>query len=137
MKNKRPLIIVEDDVDDQELLMHVLKELRLTLEVKVFDNGLDALEYLKNGNVQPFLILSDVNMPMMDGITLKREIEKSLVLKKLCIPFVFISTSPAVHVKQLGDLNVQGYFEKGNSMEQLNDTLKTILKYWNLTRHLN
>jgi hypothetical protein len=76
-------------------------------------------------------------MPKMDGITFKKTIDSCEVLKKRCIPFVFISTAPTPFIKQICDLSVQGFFEKGNTLSQLNETLRIILKYWDLTRHLN
>jgi hypothetical protein len=76
-------------------------------------------------------------MPLMDGISLKKKIDSCDVLRKKCIPFVFISTSPLPFLNQVCDLNVQGFFEKGNSMNELNKTLQTILDYWNFTKHIS
>jgi CheY-like chemotaxis protein len=136
MRETQHLILVEDDTDDQDLLLLVLKEMKLDIKVKMFSNGIDALKYLVNSTEQPFLILSDINMPLMDGITLKKHIDENETLRKRCIPFVFLSTSPAPFIKQLCILNVQGYFEKGNSFTKLTETVRTILNYWNMTKHL-
>lgn len=137
MRKEGPLILVEDDHDDQELIIYALKDLGLQNEVRLFDNGEEALDYLNETSEQPFLILSDINMPRMDGITFKKKIDSSDILKKKCIPFVFISTSPAPFFKQVCELSIQGFFEKGNSCLQLNETLRIILKYWNLTKHVD
>jgi CheY-like chemotaxis protein len=59
------------------------------------------------------MILSDINMPVMNGISFKREIDSDEILKRKCIPFVFISTSPLPLMKQISDLSIQGFFEKG------------------------
>ncbi len=137
MLKQGPLVLIEDDHDDQELILLTLQDLGLDKEVKVFGNGEEALAWLYEAPHKPFLILSDINMPVMDGITLKKKIDACPVLRKQCIPFVFMSTSPTPFVKQICDLSVQGFFEKGNSLTELNNTLKVILTYWNLTRHLN
>ena len=137
MRNQGPLLLIEDDEDDQELMLSVLKDLGITNEIRVFRNGEEALRYLNETAEQPFLILSDINMPVMDGITLKRTIDDDEVLRKRCIPFIFISTAPAPYVNQICELIVHGFFEKGNSMAQLHDTMKTILAYWDKTKHLN
>ncbi|MBT1704508.1 response regulator [Chryseosolibacter indicus] len=137
MRKEGPLVLVEDDADDQELILLTLKELGIQNDIKVFKNGEEALDFLYQTATDPFLILSDINMPKMDGITFKRKIDQCEILKKKCIPFVFISTSPSPFIAQVCDLSIQGFFEKGNSLRQLNETLKIILTYWNMTKHLN
>ena len=137
MRNEGPLILVEDDHDDQQFMLSTLKELGLENEVKVFRHGAEALAYLCQATEQPFLILSDINMPVMDGITLKKKIEADDLLRKKCIPFVFLSTNPTPFIKQICDMSIQGFFEKGNSVTELTRTLGTILQYWHLTKHVN
>jgi CheY-like chemotaxis protein len=137
MRKEGPLVLVEDDGDDQELIISTLRDLGLPNEVKVFRNGEEALDYLYQVKESPFLILSDINMPKMDGIAFKKRIDGCEVLKPKCIPFIFISTAPAPFLKQICELNIQGFFEKGNSLSQLRETLQVILKYWSLTKHTN
>jgi CheY-like chemotaxis protein len=137
MRKEGPLILVEDDSDDQELMLHVFEDLGLKNEVQIFRNGKEALDYLYQTRDKPFLIISDINMPVIDGITFKKKIDGCPLLKERRIPFVFMSTAPAPFVSQINDLSIQGCFEKGYSLSELNETLKTILKYWDLTKHLN
>lgn len=136
MVRKGPLILVDDDVEDQELIMLALVELGITQEVKLFQSAEAALNYLYETSEQPFIIVSDINMPKMDGITFKKTIDACSILKSKCIPFVFLSTSTKF-VRETCDLNIQGYFEKGSSLKQLNETMKIILMYWGNTRHVN
>jgi two-component SAPR family response regulator len=136
MSRKGPLILVDDDADDQELMMISLRDLGLENEVKCFDSAEAALQFLYSTSEQPFMIVSDINMPKMDGIAFKRKIDSCNILKPKCIPFVFLSTS-IDRVKQSCDLNIQGFFKKGNSLSELNETIKIILKYWDRTYHIN
>jgi two-component SAPR family response regulator len=135
MSNYGPLVLVDDDAEDQELLLLVLKELGFEHRVKTFKNAEAALSFLYESDELPFMIVSDINMPRMDGIEFKRTIDKCTKLSAKCIPFIFLSTSTKF-VKDTCDLNIQGYFEKGNSWQDMQDTLKVILKYWELTRHV-
>ena len=129
---------MEDDADDQELISTSLKNLGLINDIVVCKDGVDALNYLYSSAETPFLILSDINMPRMDGITFKQKIDACKVLKEKCIPFIFISTSNNGGLARSAcGLNVQGLFEKGYSYQQLLETLTIILKYWNNTTHLN
>lgn len=138
MRKAGPLILVEDDSDDQELIITTLKNLGLINQVVLCKDGTEALDYLYQTNEMPFLILSDINMPKMDGITFKKAIDSCEILSQKCIPFIFISTSSAdAMAKKACDLSIQGLFEKGHSYAQLVDTLRIILTYWNQTSHLN
>lgn len=138
MRKAGPLILVEDDSDDQELIMTTLKSLGLLNEIVLCKDGTEALDYLYRTDKLPFLILSDINMPKMDGIAFKKAIESCEVLSQKCIPFIFISTSSAdAMAKSACDLSIQGLFEKGHSYAQLVNTLRIILMYWNQTSHLN
>jgi len=134
MYRQRPLILVDDDAEDQELMLLALKELGYKNEVKFFNDAESALAYLYESEQVPFLIVSDINMPKMDGIAFKRKIEGSDVLRSKCIPFIFLSTSTEF-VSETCDMNIQGYFEKGSSWIELQETVKIILRYWERTRH--
>src|SRR5687767_1970050 len=117
MLRKGPLILVDDDVEDQELVVLALEQLGIKYDVKLFQSAEAALSYLYETSEQPFIIVSDINMPKMDGITFKKKIDSCDILKSKCIPFVFLSTSTKF-VRETCDLNIQGYFEKGNSLQQ-------------------
>lgn len=136
MVNTRPLIFVDDDAEDQELMMQSLRELGIDQSVKLFQSAESALDYLNETTDHPFIIVSDINMPRMDGIAFKKSIDNSSTLRAKCIPFVFLSTSNS-GLKDTCDLNIQGYFEKGNSLEYLNETMKVIFKYWVRTKHMS
>jgi two-component SAPR family response regulator len=136
MTKNGPLTPVDNDAEDQELIVLSLQELESNHEVKLFQNAESALAYRYETTERPFMIVSDVNMPKMNGITFKRTIDGCDILRSKCVPFVFLSTSTRF-VKEACDLNIQGYFEKGNSLKELRETMKIIPKYWNRTKHIN
>ncbi|MGZ3853868.1 MAG: response regulator, partial [Flavisolibacter sp.] len=67
MNKEGPIIVIEDDADDQELLDEVFRNLGYVNKIIYFHDGNDALLYLNRSEVQPFLILSDINMPRLNG----------------------------------------------------------------------
>lgn len=137
MKNG-PIILVEDDMDDQEFTIDALKLLGVPNEVKTFDNGQKAFDFLKVMDKQPFLIISDLNLPVMNGLQLKSEIEKNEYLKSKCIPFIFLSTSAeSKAVQEAFDLSAQGFFVKEITYEGIYQQLKGIIDYWKNSRHPN
>ncbi len=137
MKSGPIIIIIEDD--DKDILEEVLKELNITNKLVWFQNNEDAFQYLKNLVDQPFLIINDVNLPGQSGIEFKKQLDQDEQLKKKSIPFIFYSTS--AEPKYVNDaylnMTVQGYFEKGNSYQDVKNTLKLILEYWKVCSHPN
>lgn len=63
MNKGGPIIIIEDDTDDQELLKNVFLELDYRNNVIFFEDGEEALKYLTDTTIEPFIIFSDINMP--------------------------------------------------------------------------
>jgi CheY-like chemotaxis protein len=67
MNNNGPIIIVEDDEDDRELLAGVFRKINLQNEIIFFTDGKLAYDYLVESQIVPFLILSDIHMPGLNG----------------------------------------------------------------------
>ena len=93
MSKLGPIVIVEDDLDDQEMIQEAMEEVGIKNELVFFDRSLKAFEFLKSTTQQPFLILSDVNLPAQNGIEFKRQIDEDRQLREKSIPFVFYSTA--------------------------------------------
>ncbi|HEX2684417.1 MAG TPA: response regulator [Ferruginibacter sp.] len=134
-----PIIAIEDDRDDKELLIETLQSLEIENELVCFDNAIDAFDYLKKTLQQPFLILCDVNLPALNGIEFKRKIDADPELRKKSIPFIFYSTS--VNQQAVNEaytkMTVQGFFKKGDSFEQIRKRIKLIMDYWKDCKHPN
>ncbi len=131
MNKKGPIIIVEDDKDDQLLLEEAFKELAYENEVIFFDNGIDAFEYLKAVSVQPFLILSDINLPKLNGFELREIVHNNEQLRLKCIPYLFFSTSAEqTYVIEAYSKSVQGFFTKPVTYGEILRVLRNIVEYW-------
>ncbi len=131
-----PIIILEDDLEDQEFMTEVFRSLGVKNELKYFPEGQAVLDYLNITTDKPFMIISDINLPGMDGLELRERIEKTPFLKKKAIPYIFLSTSGEKEaVTKAYDLAAQGFFMKQNTMAQLTKVLKHILDYWAYARH--
>jgi CheY-like chemotaxis protein len=62
-----PIIVVDDDDDDHYIIKRVCEKL-VDTPVLFFSDGEKALDYLKGSVEKPFIILCDVNMPVMNGL---------------------------------------------------------------------
>jgi len=133
-----PIVIVEDDLDDQEIYGEAIKAIGITNEARFFKNGQEALKYLYTTFEQPFIILSDINMPVMTGLEFKEKIQNNDFLRKKGIPFVFISTNATGQaIRKAHELSVQGYFQKPSKMEDIQKMLSILFNYWELCKHIN
>ena len=131
MNKNGPIIIIEDDADDQEFLTEVFRRLKYPNEVLFFFDGQEALDYVNKTDVLPFLILSDINMPKLNGFELREKLKTDAALQVKCIPYLFFST--ALDQRSVIDaysLSVQGFFIKQDSMSELEKTISVIMEYW-------
>ena len=129
-------MIVEDDLDDCDFIETALNEIGVKNEIKCFRNGQEALDYLQGTSEKTFLIVSDVNMPIVNGFELKRAINKDNKLRLQAIPFIFLSTTEQPREVDKGyDLMVQGFFQKPNTFDEIKQLLTTVTNYWRTALH--
>jgi len=51
-----PIVYIEDDEDDQYMMKEVIEDLQIPNQLRFFDDGEAAFEYLKDTQEKPFLI---------------------------------------------------------------------------------
>lgn len=76
----------------------------------------------------PFIILSDINMPKLNGLELHKKLKTNADLQLKCIPYLFFSTAanqPAV--VEAYSMSAQGFFIKQNTLQEQE---KTIPVHW-------
>jgi CheY-like chemotaxis protein len=133
-----PIINIDDDEDDHEIIIAVCEKLGVKKYLKCFRDGQEALEYLKISLEYPCIILCDVNMPKITGFELRRTINDNNILRERSVPFIFYSTAADFRqVRQAYEMTVQGFFLKGTNFQEAERTFRVILDYWQLCKHPN
>jgi CheY-like chemotaxis protein len=131
MSKTGPIIVIDDDPDDQEMIHRILSRLNPEMELKKFYDGEEALEYFLSTKDRPFIVLCDINMPLMNGLELRKKMESNTMLKQKMTPFVYLTTTASPdQVLKAYHLSVQGFFVKGQSYDELKSTLTDIITYW-------
>lgn len=122
---KEYILVVEDDIDIKDILVFNL--IREGYEVADAENGLACLEKVradKLRNKKPDLILLDVMMPEMDGLTTSKELAKIGNF-----PLVFLTAKGEEIDRIVGlELGAEDYVVKPFSIRELLLRIKTILR---------
>ena len=133
-----PVIIVEDDHDEHDLIKACIADAGYRNEVRWFKNGRETIDYLSVTDEQPAIILSDIQMPVMNGLELLSRINKDELLHNKAIPFVFLTVAVSTDlVAEAYDLMAQGFFVKKSNYTGLKEQLALILDYWRQGSHPN
>ena len=89
------------------------------------------MEYLTDTEIEPFLVLSDINMPKLNGLELREKIHNNEDLRMKSIPYLFFSTSAEQkYVIDAYSRSIQGFFVKPDNYTKLKSTIVKIVEYW-------
>ncbi len=121
---KKNILIVDDSETVREFIQSILNEEFTTLAK---NDGLEALDYLKQGN-RPDLILSDMEMPNMNGRTFVRRVNSDPRFGQIPIIFVTAVKSEMLvnSFKNMGNVD---FIFKPFKPEELVEKVNTILRY--------
>lgn len=126
-----PIWIVDDDLEDQELIMDIFKELEWPHDLELFQTAEAFLQKLQASNEAPFLIISEVNLPKMSGFDLRQRMLDNPGNKFHSVPFIFWSTFASERqIRKAFDLNAHGFFIKESSFDKWKEVLIKIIEYW-------
>ena len=119
------VLIVDDSAAIRKILQRVLRQADVPVG-QVFEagDGLEALETLKNQKVG--LVLSDINMPNMDGLQFLSQMKANESWK--AVPVVMITTEGSqTKVMDAVSLGAAGYVRKPFTAEQIKEKLSGLL----------
>ncbi len=128
------VLLVEDNEDDVELTLEALEDSRLQLEIEVVSDGLTALAFLRGegqyeGRRRPDLILLDLNLPLMDGREVLREIKEDPDLA--IIPVVILTTSEdETDILKAYQLHANCYIAKPVNFKRFVEIVRQIEGFW-------
>jgi CheY-like chemotaxis protein len=131
--NSKPILLIEDDSVDAMTVRRAIKELHVSNPLVHVENGEEALAYLNNpDHERPYLILLDINMPIMNGIEFLQAAKTTPDLK--LIPVVALTTSDEQEDKvDSFKLGVAGYMRKPVEYQQFVEIMRTIDAYWTIS----
>ena len=131
------LLHVEDDSIDRMVVQRVLKKFSCVASIYQAQNGEEALAMLRGqdgkGPLSPFpnVILTDINMPKMNGIEFLRELRADEKLKTFPV-FVFTTSNDDNDKASAHNFNIAGYIVKPLDLTVIDTTFKTLTDCWML-----
>ncbi|MCC6616534.1 MAG: response regulator [Anaerolineae bacterium] len=79
----RSVLLLDDNLDFRDVLKELLEA--LGYQVEALDNGLSGLEYLQTHETLPDVIICDIRMPDMDGLTFLSRVRENPDWANLCL----------------------------------------------------
>src|SRR3954471_16304660 len=123
------ILLADDDIDEHIFFKEAINKINVVGHnvISVYD-GVQVMDYLQKKGIYknskgplPDLIMLDLNMPLMDGFQVIKEIKADPVFQN--IPVYVLSTSGNVsHINTCRQLGCAGYFQK----QVKNDKLTSI-----------
>ena len=123
----KPLIFIDDDSEELLVMKEMASAIYFPSTVMTFNKPELAIEYLKYLQIPPLFILSDVNMPKINGWELRAmTMDINPVVRNT--PFIFLSTSrTAGEVLRAEKLHAWGYYQKPDSLTGIEELLYSIM----------
>jgi CheY-like chemotaxis protein len=121
------ILLVEDNEDDRFLAMRQLQRLSGDVVVEVARNGSEALQRL-TGNPQaamPSLVLLDLQLPKIDGVTILRKIRAEFSCQELPVIVLSSSDNPG-DLTACRELGISGYLAKPLELADFQEVLAAI-----------
>jgi DNA-binding response OmpR family regulator len=122
--NNIKILIIEDDVFMQTVLNAYLKEF---YETETVNNGIDALTFLQKGDL-PHLIISDLNIPSMNGLEFIAQIKASGFFKSIPIMVLSGEESSEMRIKCL-NAGADDFIVKPFNPRELDARIQVILRW--------
>jgi two-component system response regulator len=131
------ILMAEDNPSDAELVLEALASSTAGFDIVVARDGVEALDALflrgtHAGRAQrppPRLVLLDVKLPRVDGMSVLRELRQDE--RTRTIPVVMLTSSNLTRdVAEAYSLGANSYVQKPVEFRQFRDTVRRIGEYW-------
>jgi two-component system response regulator len=131
------ILLVDDSSADVELTVHALRQNAMVNRIYVTRDGEEALNFLfcrepfreRAGELLPQLILLDLKMPKVDGLSVLRILKGDP--RTHAIPVIILTSSKEEKdLVRSYDLGVNSYIQKPVDFDKFRETVRTLGLYW-------
>jgi two-component system response regulator len=137
MSTQRPILLVEDNPDDEELTLRALHKNDIVNDIVVARDGVQALDYLfgtgaytgRDLCTQPQVILLDLKLPRVDGLEVLRRIRADEGTRLLAV-VVLTSSKEEEDLVRSYSLGANSYVRKPVDYADFSEAVKTLGLFW-------
>jgi CheY-like chemotaxis protein len=131
------ILLVEDNQDDMDLALHVLRREKLANDIYVARDGEEALDFLfcreafshRSFEHPPKLVLLDLKLPKVDGMEVLKQVKSDP--RTRTIPIVIMTSSKEERdLVASYHLGANSYIQKPVDFEEFRATVKSVGLYW-------
>jgi CheY-like chemotaxis protein len=121
------IVIAEDDLDDGEIIVESFSKHEAFSKVDWVKNGRELLDFLNHGKaLKPDVILTDINMPVLNGIEALQEIRRNQRLRSIPV-FVYSSTINPIYEVKCRELGTKAFLVKPFNLDDFNEIPRQII----------
>ncbi|MFA9440288.1 response regulator [Uliginosibacterium sp. sgz301328] len=137
MTAEHPILLVEDNPDDEALTLRAFSKNKIGNEIIVARDGVDALDYLfgtgrhagRDMSIMPALVLLDLKLPRIDGLEVLRRLRADQ--RTSLLPVVVLTTSRELQdIQEAYRLGANSYVRKPVDFERFLNTVGQLGQYW-------
>jgi len=143
MSGQRPILLVEDNPDDEELTLRALRKNHIANEIVVAHDGVEALDYLfgtgihagRDLTVQPKVTLLDLKLPRLDGLGVLKQIRANERTRLLAV-VVLTSSREEEDIVRSYSLGANSYVRKPVNFSDFNEAVRALGLFWLLLNEI-
>ena len=129
MARPRPILLVEDNPDDEKLTLRALKQCKVTNPIVITRNGEEAIATLASTKPLPCIVMLDLKLPKIDGLEVLQYIRADKQLHMLPV-VIFTSSSEESDIIESYGLGANSYVRKPVDFNQFTEAVTRLGLYW-------
>ncbi|HTE54604.1 MAG TPA: response regulator [Kofleriaceae bacterium] len=143
MGERKFILLVEDNKDDELLMLRALQRNQIPNEVMVTRDGVEALDFLfatgahvgRDVSQLPQVVLLDLKLPRVDGLEVLRRLRADPRTRLLPV-VILTSSKEEADVMQSYALGANSYVRKPVDFAQFTETMRTLGIFWLLLNEI-
>lgn len=132
---ERPIVIVEDDSRERELIASALTEYDLSRNVITFGSGTEMLDFIDShadhlgARAIPSLVILDLDLKDMHGLEVLKSVRRSRELGAVPV-VIFSGSQSALDAAVARELQADGFIVKPTDFHDLQATVRSLAVFW-------